>query len=266
VSTVEFLTSFNTVFASLPLCSSLGCRVPPRSAEQELVRGADVYTPPAKRAGTGKHHPKSRASSKSTESSMVLRRTVLVTLAAAATTSSFAQTSQDRLLDGAARSDEEYIRRTLAVGSLSLAASRMAQEKLQADDLREFAQLETVEQETLADVLKSLQNPAPTDRTIKPPGEVDLQQRGREELEKMGRAPAGSEFDRQYLEAQTSGHLELLRIQEAYLNSGRNNLNLVNVAKLARTTIREHLQLLADLESEIESGEATSGAAPRRDN
>ena len=197
---------------------------------------------------------------------MVLRRTILVTLAAAATTSSFAQTSQDRPLDGGAGSDDEYIRRTLAAGSLSLAASRMAQEKLQADDLREFAQLETAEQEALLDVLKSLQNPAPTDRTIKAPAEADLPQRGREELEKMRRAPAGSEFDRQYLEAQTSGHVELLRVQEAYLNSGRNNLNLRNVAKLACTTIREHLQLLADLESEIESGEATSGAAPRRDN
>jgi putative membrane protein len=196
---------------------------------------------------------------------MVLRRTVLVTLAAA-TTSALAQTQQDRPLDGGAGLDDEYIRQTLAASSLSLAASRMAQEKLQADDLREFAQLETAEQETLADVLKSLQNPALADRTIRPPGEAEVGQRGREELEKMRGAPPGTEFDRQYLEAQTNGHLELLRIQEAYLNSGRNNLNLLNVAKLARTTISEHLQLLAALESEIESGEATSGAAPRRDN
>jgi putative membrane protein len=196
---------------------------------------------------------------------MVLRRTVLVTLAAA-TTSSFAQTRQDRPLDGNTGSDDEYIRQTLAAGSLSLAASRMAQAKLRADDLREFAQLETAELETLVDVLKSLQKPAPTDRTVKSPGEPDAQQRAREELEKLRGVPAGTEFDRQYLEAQTGWHLKLLRIHEAYLNSARNNLNLLNVAKLARTTIREHLQLLADLESELESGEVTSGAAPRRDN
>jgi putative membrane protein len=194
---------------------------------------------------------------------MIRRRTVLVTLAAAATTSSFAQTWQDRPLDSSADSDDAYVRQTLAAGSLSLAVSRMAQEKLQADDLREFAQLETAEQETLTGVLKSLQNP---ERTIKPPGEAEAEQRGREELEKMRDAPAGTEFDRRYLEAQTSRHLELLRIQEAYLNSQRNNLNLLNVAKLARTIISEHLQLLADLESDIESGDATSGAAPRRDN
>ncbi len=197
---------------------------------------------------------------------MVLRRTVLVTLAAAATTSSFAQTGQDRPLDGGAGSDDAYIRQTLAAGYLLLALSRMAQAKLQADDLREFAQLETAEQETLADVFKTLRNAAPTDRTMKPQGGAEVEQRGRDELEKMRGVPAGNEFDRKYLEAQTSGHLELLRIQEAYVNSGRNNLNLLNLAKLARTTIREHLQLLADLESEIETGEATSGAAPRRDN
>jgi putative membrane protein len=236
------------------------------SGEQELVRGADVYTPPAKQAGTGAHHLKSGASSQIKGELMIRRRTVLVTLAAAATTSSFAQTWQDRPLDSGADADDAYIRQTLAACSLSLAVSRMAQQKLQADDLREFAQLETAEQETLTGVLKSLQNPAPTGRTIKPPGEAEAEQRDREELEKMRGAPAGTEFDRRYLEVQTSRHLELLRIQEAYLNSGRNNLTLLNLAKLARTTIREHLQLLADLESDIESGDATSGAAPRRDN
>jgi putative membrane protein len=201
---------------------------------------------------------------------MVLRRTVLVTLAAAAATSSFAQTQQARPPSGAAGADDEYIRQTLAAGSLSLAASRIAEAKLQTDDLREFAQLEAAEQETLADVLKSLHDPGLTDGTMKPPSEAEaeqhLDQRGREELEKMRAAPAGSAFDRQYLEAQTNGHLELLRIQETYLGSGRNNPNFINVAKLARGMIREHLQLLADLESEIASGEATTGAAPRRDN
>lgn len=138
----------------------------PSSVEQELVRGAHVQVSrnrPSIIRNHARHSNQRRAS-------MVLRRTVLVTLAAAATTSSFAQTAQDRLLEASAGSDDEYIRRTLAAGSLSLSVSRMAQDKLQADELREFAQLETAEQETLADVLKSLQNPAPTDRTIKPPG------------------------------------------------------------------------------------------------
>jgi putative membrane protein len=201
---------------------------------------------------------------------MVPRRTVLVALAAAAAHSSFAQTQSGPAPGGDAGPDEQYVRETSAVGSFSLAVSRLAQEKAQTDDLKEFAQLEAAEQETLADVLRSLQNPGAVDPTIKPPSDAEVEQhldrRGREELEKMRAAPAGTEFDREYLAAQATGHLELLRIQETYLNSGRNNRDFIDVAKLARSMIKEHLQLLADLESEIEFGGATTGAAPERNN
>src|SRR5882762_10698481 len=90
---------------------------------------------------------------------MVPRRTVLVALAAAAAHSSFAQTQSGPTPGGDAGPDEQYLRETSAVGSFSLAASRLAQEKAQTDDLKEFAQLEAAEQETLADVLKSLRKP-----------------------------------------------------------------------------------------------------------
>jgi putative membrane protein len=198
---------------------------------------------------------------------MILRRTVLVALAAAAAHSAFAQT---QMPGGDAGPDEQYIRETSAIGSLSLAISRIAQEKSQTDDLKEFAQLEVAEQEALADVLRSLQNPGLTEGTVKPPGEAEveqhLDQRGRQNLEKMRTTPAGAEFDREYLAAQATGHLELLRIQETYLNSGRNNHDFINVAKLARGMIKEHLQLLADIESEIEFGGTATGSAPGRDN
>jgi putative membrane protein len=202
---------------------------------------------------------------------MVPRRTVLVALAAAAAHSSFAQTQSGAPTPGGdAGPDEQYVRETSAVGSFSLAVSRLAQEKAQTDDLKEFAQLEAAEQETLADVLKSLQNSGPIDGTVKPPSDAEVEQhldrRGREKLEQMRAAPAGTEFDREYLAAQATGHLELLRIQETYLNSGRNNRDFVNVAKLTRGIIKEHLQLLTDLESEIELGGATTGAAPERNN
>jgi putative membrane protein len=198
---------------------------------------------------------------------MIPRRTVLVAVAAVAATSSFAQSQSTPTPGGASGPDEQYIRQTMTTGSLSLAASRMAEQKAQSDDLKEFAQFELAEQETLADILRSLQNTGPVDGTIKPPSEAEverhLDQRGREELQKMRAAPAGTEFDREYLEAQMNGHQELLRIQESYLNSQPNNRDIINVAKLARGMIREHLQLLADIGSEMESG-TTTGAAPER--
>jgi putative membrane protein len=194
---------------------------------------------------------------------MVPRRTVLATLAAAAARASFAQTELGPAPGGDVRPDEQYMRESSAISSFSLAVSRIAEQKTQMDDLKEFAQLEVAEQETLADVLRTLQNPGLVGGTIKPPSEAEVEQnldrRGREKLEKMRAAPPGAEFDREYLAAQADGHLELLRIQETYLNSGQNNHDLVNVAKLARGMIKEHLQLLADIEGGIDLGGAPTG-------
>src|SRR5262249_42753960 len=125
----------------------------------------------------------------------------------------------------------------------------------QSDDLKEFAQLEESEQETLADVLKSLsvQNASMNDRSVRRLGDAEveqhLDQRGRQVLEKLRAQAAGTEFDRDYMGALATGHLELLRIQDAYLDSGQNNANIINVAKLTRNMIKEHLQLLTDVES-----------------
>ena len=211
---------------------------------------------------------------------MALRRTVLAALAAAAITSSFAQTPPQTIPAaeaGAAQpnlsQEQEYVRQSLAAGSLALAASRTAAAKAQMDDLREFAQLEAAEQETLTDVLKSLtlQNVGLNDRAaIRRPGDAEveqnLDQRGREILERLRAAPAGAAFDRAYLGALANGHLELLRIQEAWLESGRTSrADIINVAKLARGMIKEHLQLLSDIESGMEAESATTGAAPGKD-
>jgi putative membrane protein len=200
---------------------------------------------------------------------MVLRRTILVALAAMAATSSLAQTKTPGT--PAAR-DQEYVRQSLAASSLSLAISRIASQKAQTDDLKEFAQLEEGEQETLAGVLKSLlvQNASINDRTVRRPGDAEveqhLDQRGRQVLEKLRAEATGAEFDRHYMGALATGHLELLRIQEAYLDSGQDNANIINVAKLARAMIKEHLRLLADIEGGMETAsDANIGAAPGKD-
>jgi putative membrane protein len=206
---------------------------------------------------------------------MALQRTVLAALAAAAITSAFAQTppNQNQIPAGdAGAQEQEYVRQSLAASSLALAASRLAAAKTQMDDLREFAQLEAAEQETLADVLRSLtaQNASLNDRTARRPGDAEveqgLDQRGRETLERMRAEPPGADFDRAYLGALANGHLEQLRIQETYLDSGRTSRgDVVNVARLARGMVKEHLQLLSDIESGMDADSVTTGAAPRKD-
>jgi putative membrane protein len=202
---------------------------------------------------------------------MALRRTVLAALAVAAITSSFAQTptAPEKMPGAEAGSDQEYVRQSLAASSLALAVSRIAAAKARMDDLREFAQLEAAEQETLADVLKSLtaQNGSPSARTVRRPGDAEVEQnldrRGRETLEKLRAEPAGAEFDRAYLGALANGHLELLRIQETMLESGHASGDVINVAKLARSLVKEHLQLLSDIESGLEAESATGAAAEK---
>ena len=202
---------------------------------------------------------------------MIPQRTILAALVATAATSSFAQ--QTNNMPAAAGPDRQYIRQSLAASSLSLAISRLAEQKARLDDLKEFALLEEGEQETLMDVLKSLsvQNASLNDPSIKRPGDAEveqnLDQHGRDVLEKLRTGPSGADFDRAYMGALADGHLELLRIQQTYLDSGQHNANVISVAKLARGMIKEHLQFLTDIESGMENAAgATTGAAPGKDN
>jgi predicted outer membrane protein len=202
---------------------------------------------------------------------MILRRTILAALAAMAATASLAQTPAGRAPVAAAGPDQEYVRQTLTVSAMALAVSRVAAEKAQTEDLKEFARLEEAEQETLSGILK----PGPAQnagrdprerRSARQPGDAEVEQyldlRGREILESLRAQAAGPDFDRAYMGAMATGHLELMRIQEAYLDSGRNDVNLTNVARLARGMIKEHLQFLADIETGMETASAATGIAP----
>jgi putative membrane protein len=188
---------------------------------------------------------------------MIVRRTLVAGLASVATTPVFAQNTMTPPSSGTAlgAAENQFIQQTTQIGSLSLALSRIAEPKVRAAKLREFARFEIAEQETVGDVLKSLHDPRlPIQGTVPSPSDADveshIQAQDRELVEKMRAAPAGSDFDRDYVKAQTDGHEKLLRIQEDYLTSGQ-NLGAVNVSKLARGMIKEHLQLLSDLRSEI---------------
>jgi putative membrane protein len=197
---------------------------------------------------------------------MIERRIVLAGLAAAAATPAFAQNQAGRNQGAAGGGPEmQWMQQTMMVGSLSLATSRIAQQKARFARLKEFANFEVAEQETIANVLLAMENPTNVSGAITPPSEAELQQHldpmGRQMVQMMQSAQAGDAFDREYLMAQREGHERLLRTQEEYLRAGR-NLDAVNVAKLASGMIKEHLQLLADINTEM--GAATTGAATRR--
>lgn len=146
--------------------------------------------------------------------------------------------------------EKQHVQRTMAVGALALLTSRIAVQKAEDEDVKQFATFEVREQEGIADVLKSLMDPAAASGTVKPPSEQEamknLDAKGQEMLKKLQSAKAGEAFDKEYVKGQLEGHRELLTIQQTYLKSGKNLMN-ITVAKLASGHIQDHIKMLEDL-------------------
>jgi putative membrane protein len=160
--------------------------------------------------------------------------------------------------------DGDYVKQVMALGSLSLLLSRMADDKIAVPKIKEFAAFEVEEQNTLVDVLASLQHPDEVRREIRVPSEPEAEARllpaGRKEVEKMRGAEAGAAFTREYFVFQMAAHQQLLRLHEEYLKSG-NNPRYIAVCKLADLMVREHLQVLADIKTSVGTG-STAPPAP----
>jgi putative membrane protein len=108
----------------------------------------------------------------------------------------------------------------------------MAIEKINIPKLREFALLEAAEQETMLDVLKSLQSPSQVKGTVLPLSDADLEDQlvplGLQILNKMRAMEAGADFSREFFLVQSEAHQQLLRIQEDYLKWAENRPQLMS--------------------------------------
>jgi putative membrane protein len=200
------------------------------------------------------------------------RRLVLTGMAAAAAAPALAQTQQPAPIPvtpqpaqnqpgaaGGARGGQmgqaevQHLQQTLAAGTVALQTSEIALQKAQNPKVKEFAQFERDEQTTIAEVLRSMQEPAATASSAPagaatapqiPPDKANM-------MQSLQQAKAGAEFDRMYVQGQVQGHQELLQIQERYIQSNSRNREHVNVAKLARGHIKEHIARLQDLQKEL---------------
>lgn len=181
------------------------------------------------------------------------RRFLLASIASLSAGSVVAQTMTPPAPAPSAGADasEKHLRDTKAVGSLSLLLSRAALPKVTHPLLKQFAQFEIAEQETVADVLKAMQMNAAPKGTVQAPSDAELMQNlddaGKASVEKLRAERSGAQYDRDYVRYQVEGHRKLLDIQEVYLKTP-DNLDQTNIAKLARGMIKEHLTLLADLD------------------
>jgi putative membrane protein len=212
------------------------------------------------------------------------RRLLLASLTAAVAAPVFAQQSNQSAgtppnitaRSGLLGPDEmQHIQQTLQLGMVALETSRIALQKARNDNLKQFAQFESDEQTTLAQVLHTMMDPtapAATGATTQSqpaqtgssasstpamaassaargPDSV-LDTKGREMIQKLQQA-SDAEFDKAYLAGQIEGHRDLLQVQERYLSSNPQNINHVNVVKLARGQIKEHIALLANIQNVV---------------
>ena len=165
------------------------------------------------------------------------RHLVFAGLAVAAAGPAFAQTSPTPA--GAMGAPEmDHAQRTLMVGSLALDTSKIALQKAQDEDVKEFAKFETDEQTTVAEILKTM------DPSLMPKPDP----KHAEMIQKLQAAKAGPAFDKDYLNGQIDGHRQLLAIQDDYLKAGKNREHTA-IAKLVRGMVKEHLVLLDDIKN-----------------
>jgi len=162
------------------------------------------------------------------------------------------------------QAEMQHMQQTMMLGMVALETSRMAQEKARNADLKQFAQFEVQEQQTLSEILRGMMDPSATAATGSTATQsnttmasnaaggmnVQMDAKSREMVQKLSQA-SGAEFDREYLQGQIQGHRDLLQVQERYISSNSQNREHMNIAKMARTQIREHIALLEDMQKNM---------------
>jgi putative membrane protein len=162
------------------------------------------------------------------------------------------------------QADMQHMTDTMRLGMVAMETSRIALTKAQNDDLKMFAQFEVQEQQTVSEILRSMMDPSATAATgaqnstasqsntsmASNMGNMQMDAQGREMVQKLQQA-SGAEFDRMYLQGQIQGHRDLLQVQERYLQSNSQSRDHMNIAKMARTQIREHIALLEDMQKKM---------------
>jgi putative membrane protein len=171
------------------------------------------------------------------------------------------------------QAEVQHLQQTLAAGTVSLQTSEIALQKAQNAAVKQFAGFERDEQTTIAEVLRSMQEPVATassgsaaaaasggaasasatggSATAAVATAPEIPADKARMMEELQQAKAGPEFDRMYIQGQLQGHQELLQIQERYLQGNSRNREHVNAAKLARGHIKEHIARLQDIQKEL---------------
>ena len=146
------------------------------------------------------------------------------------------------------QAEQRWLQQTMMVGSVALQTSEIALQKAEDEEVKQFAKFEADEQKGLAEVLRSMLEPAGTASPQSVAGAAQPDQKHAVMIQKLQQAKAGDAFDKEFVKGQLDGHRELLQIQESFLQARPQSREAMNVAKLAAGRIREHIEMLEDLQ------------------
>lgn len=162
------------------------------------------------------------------------RRNALTLLTIACVAPSLAMAKEEHM----GEAEKEHAMQTLAIGSVALQTAQVAEKNATNAWVKKFAQYEVAEQTTIAQLFKSM-GAEPAKLTEKQTAIV----------EKTKSAGPGASFDADFLANQLDGHRDLLKVQETYIDKGKNEAT-VNLSKLARAQIKEHIDLIETIQKQ----------------
>jgi putative membrane protein len=160
----------------------------------------------------------------------MLRRSAMTALSAAALMPVLLRSASAQTASGG---DAQLRQRILAASTFSLTSSEMALQKAQAPAVKTFAQFEANEQRATMQAMKIAGIPMPAQV------EMDAQKM---QMTQQLRSLEGAQFDRMYLQGQTTGHQELLQLHQTLLTSGTQGEQVI--ATLSVASIQQHIAML----------------------
>jgi predicted outer membrane protein len=158
---------------------------------------------------------------------------------------SFATLGDDSEVVPNAKNEKEFRMGVIGPAELSLATSRIAQEKASQKNAKEFAGFELTEAIAVTGVLKDLGTPVPP-----------MDAKAKATLEKIKNTPSGNEFDKTYIKAQLENHEFLRDLAQNYLNNSKDKTTAAesqgrHLATLALATFKEHVAITQRILGEL---------------
>lgn len=136
----------------------------------------------------------------------------------------------------------QFSTRAAIANMYELEAARIALQRSQREDVKEFARTMIADHEKIGSELTSFLGA--TNSPQMPPDKLDaLHQTLIDDLNRAG----GGEFDRLYIKQQKLAHQEAITLFTTYRNVGRDD-GMRNLAGLALPVLKKHLNMVNDLE------------------